>query len=112
MLSGGRTLSYEYDAEERITKVTDSVDGVTQYTYDAMGQLLTETVNGVAVNTMVYDNYGNIVSKNGTDISVFAIHHVGFRAWYYLQHHSKFNYADRPFTTFVEFTVLFSGDLN
>ena len=64
-LSQGRTLSYEYDAEERITKVTDSVDGVTEYTYDALGQLLTETVNGVVVNTMTYDNYGNILSKNG-----------------------------------------------
>jgi len=65
VLSGGRTISYEYDAEERITKVTDSVDGVTEYTYDALSQLLTETVNGVAKNTMVYDNYGNIKSKNG-----------------------------------------------
>ncbi len=64
-LSQGRTLSYEYDAEERITKVTDSVDGVTEYTYDALGQLLTETVNGVVVNTMTYDNYGNILTKNG-----------------------------------------------
>ncbi len=65
VLSGGRTISYEYDAEERITKVTDSVDGVTEYTYDELGQLLTETLNGEAVNTMVYDGYGNIVSKNG-----------------------------------------------
>ena len=66
VLSNGRTLSYEYDAEERITKVTDSVDGVTEYTYDALGQLLTETKDGETINTMVYDNYGNIVSKNGT----------------------------------------------
>ncbi|MFR1517684.1 MAG: RHS repeat-associated core domain-containing protein [Clostridia bacterium] len=65
VLSGGRTISYEYDAEERITKVTDSMDGTTLYTYDALGQLLTETHNGEPVNTMVYDNYGNIVSKNG-----------------------------------------------
>ena len=65
VLSDGRTLTYEYDAEERITKVTDSVDGVTEYTYDAMGQLLTETVNGEVVNEMVYDNYGNILQKNG-----------------------------------------------
>ena len=36
-----------------------------EYTYDALGQLLTETVNGVAVNTMTYDNYGNILTKNG-----------------------------------------------
>ena len=65
VLSGGHTISYEYDAEERITKVIDSVEGTTEYTYDALGQLLTETVNGVVKNTMVYDNYGNIKSKNG-----------------------------------------------
>ena len=65
ILSDGRILSYEYDPEERITKVTDSVDGVTEYTYDALGQLLTETQNGQVVNTMTYDNYGNILTKNG-----------------------------------------------
>ncbi len=65
VLSDGRTLSYEYDAEERITKVTDSFEGVTEYTYDALGQLQTETVNGEVVNEMVYDNYGNILQKNG-----------------------------------------------
>ena len=65
VLSGGRTISYEYDAEERITKVTDSVDGVTEYTYDALGQLLTETVNDTLVNAMTYDDYGNILTKNG-----------------------------------------------
>lgn len=67
VLSGGRTISYEYDAEERITKVTDSVDGTTEYTYDALGQLLTETRNGTVVNSMEYDNYGNIKSKNGVE---------------------------------------------
>ena len=67
VLSGGRTISYEYDADERITKVIDSVDGTTEYTYDALGQLLTETVNGTVVNAMSYDNYGNIRSKNGIE---------------------------------------------
>ncbi len=65
IFSDSRKVSYEYDPEERITKVTDSVDGVTEYTYDALGQLLTETVNGELVNSMEYDNYGNIKSKNG-----------------------------------------------
>lgn len=67
ILSDGRTLSYEYDAEERITKVTDSIDDTTEYTYDALGQLLTETVNGEIVNSIEYDNYGNITKKNGTE---------------------------------------------
>ena len=69
ILSDGRTLSYEYDAEERITKVIDSVEGTTEYSYDALGQLLTEKViqgnTTTVVNTMEYDNYGNITKKNG-----------------------------------------------
>ena len=75
LLSDGRTLSYEYDAEERITSVTESyktadnktITNITEYTYDALGQLLTESVNGSVVNSMKYDNYGNIVSKNGKE---------------------------------------------
>ncbi len=67
--SDGRTIDYEYDAEERITKVIDSVEGTTEYTYDVLGQLLTETKNGQAVNTMTYDNYGNILTKNGVSYS-------------------------------------------
>ena len=66
VFSDGRTISYEYDAEERITKVVDSVDGTTEYTYDALGQLIVEKKNGAAVNFMSYDNYGNIKTKNGT----------------------------------------------
>ena len=64
IFSDGRTISYEYDKEERITKVTDSLEGITEYTYDDLGQLLTETKNGVVINQMTYDNYGNILSKN------------------------------------------------
>ena len=72
ILSNGTTLSYGYDAEERITSVVETytvddtpVTNTTLYTYDALGQLLTETVNDEVVNTMKYDNYGNIVEKNG-----------------------------------------------
>ena len=72
ILSNGTTLSYGYDAEERITSVVETytvddtpVTNTTIYTYDALGQILTETVNGEVVNTMKYDNYGNIVEKNG-----------------------------------------------
>ena len=62
----GRTLRYTSDAEERITEVVDSVEGTTAYTYDALGQLLSETHNGVVQNAMRYDGYGNILAKNGT----------------------------------------------
>ena len=75
ILSDGRTLSYEYDAEERITKVTDSFSGVIEYTYDSLGQLLAEKYCAneddefVQTNVMTYDNYGNILSKNGVSYS-------------------------------------------
>ena len=72
ILSDGTTLSYTYDNEERIASVTETrtengepVVTTTLYTYDALGQLLTETVNGEVVNTMTYDAYGNITSRNG-----------------------------------------------
>ena len=72
ILSNGTTLSYGYDAEEHITSIVETytvdetpVTNTTLYTYDALGQLLTETVNGEVVNTMEYDNYGNITKKNG-----------------------------------------------
>ena len=63
--SNGRTITYGYDAEERINLVLDSANGITSYTYDALGQLLTEYVNAYVVNSMEYDNYGNIIKKNG-----------------------------------------------
>ena len=66
LLSDGRKLSYEYDAEERITKVTDSIEGVTEYTYDSLGQLKTETVKDVTTK-FEYDNYGNITAKGVVD---------------------------------------------
>ena len=72
ILSNGTTLSYGYDAEERITSVVETytvddtpVTNTTLYTYDALGQLLTETMNGEVINSMEYDNYGNITKKNG-----------------------------------------------
>lgn len=73
VLSNGTTLSYAYDAEEHITSVTEmyEVDGVpvvkvTSYTYDALGQLESETSNGVTTKFQ-YDNYGNITAKGIAD---------------------------------------------
>ena len=66
VLSGNRTISYEYDEEERITKVDDSIDGITEYTYDALGQLVTETKDSITTK-FEYDNYGNILDKGVVD---------------------------------------------
>ena len=59
----GRTLNYEYDEEERITKITGS-GSITEYEYDEQGQLVCEYYNGAIVNAMEYDGYGNITAKN------------------------------------------------
>ena len=37
----GRTLNYEYDEEERITKITGN-GSITEYEYDEQGQLVCE----------------------------------------------------------------------
>ena len=71
-MSDGRILSYEYDKEERIRKVSesdksapDTVVSETVYTYDSLGQLIKETRDGVVINEMTYDKYGNIKTRNG-----------------------------------------------
>ena len=73
VLSNGTTLSYAYDAEDHITSVTEmyEVSGVpvvkvTSYTYNALGQMLTETSNGITTK-FKYDNYGNILAKGVVD---------------------------------------------
>ncbi len=73
ILSNGTTLDYAYDNEERIISVVESYDvecdtvtNTTTYTYDALGQLETETVNGRTVK-FAYDGYGNITAKGAVD---------------------------------------------
>ena len=64
--ASGRKLSYEYDEEKRITQVQDSEEGVTTYCYDTLGQLCSETKNGVTTEFQ-YDAYGNLTAK-GEDV--------------------------------------------
>ncbi len=68
ILSDGRAISYDYDNEERIIKVNDTIDGIVEYTYDALGQLETETKDGKTTK-FEYDNYGNITAKGVVDES-------------------------------------------
>ena len=71
--SNGHTLSYLYDNEERIIDVRDSyviddvpIENTATYTYDALGRLETETIDGETVKYQ-YDNYGNILAKGICD---------------------------------------------
>lgn len=73
LLSDGRTLSYEYDSEKRITSVTESyktadnktITNITEYIYDAWGAITsaityterTEGVDIAAINPFRYRCY-------------------------------------------------------
>ena len=67
-ITGKSEYSYEYEGG-RIVRATEAEVGFTdgiviskvivntiKYSYDALGQLVSETVNGVVVNSMEYDN--------------------------------------------------------
>lgn len=62
----GRTIRYVYDGEQRITKIIDSDEneGITDYTYNDLGQLTREYKNGTET-IVTYDAYGNILTKGG-----------------------------------------------
>jgi RHS repeat-associated protein len=67
LVNNGRTIGYVYDkVGNRLTK-TDSVEGVTNYNYNANDLLLNETLvkNGVTISNSVYnyDNNGSTISR-------------------------------------------------
>ena len=68
VFSDERTISYKYDAEDRIIHIDDSISGVVDYTYNALNLLKSETINGVTTK-FIYDAYGNILEKGVVDES-------------------------------------------
>ena len=59
------SYSYLYDAQGNIIQITDPISGSTRkYTYDALGQMLTETI-GSTTYSYTYDSFGNIRSGKG-----------------------------------------------
>jgi RHS repeat-associated protein len=60
------TTQYQYDANERVTQVTNQDGKVTAYTYDANGNELTRTVDpsGLALKTTwTYDSANNVLTE-------------------------------------------------
>ena len=70
----GNTTSYQYDAENLLTKVTDALGNSTTYTYNAAGNLLTQTDGNGNTTTYQY-NSANLVSSK-TDPSGAAEHYT------------------------------------
>ena len=59
------TFGYTYDSKGNITKITNSGDDDITYTYDDLGQLISE-VKGNTTLTYTYDNAGNITAITST----------------------------------------------
>ena len=58
----GVVTQYTYDATGNITQISEDGEVKRSYTYDALNQLTSETRNGIA-ETYTYDNGGNILSR-------------------------------------------------
>lgn len=55
--------SYEYDALDNLTKVTDSRQKTTTYTYNAFGEVIQEVSPDRKTTTYTYDSAGNLKTK-------------------------------------------------
>jgi RHS repeat-associated protein len=78
--AGGGSLyqvSYVHDAIGRLTAKTDTVAGVShefQYAYDPLGQLVSVTRDGTPVETYVYDANGNRIQATVNGLTIDATH--------------------------------------
>ncbi len=60
----GNTTTFEYDALGRLIGVTDALGGETEYTYDEVGNRLTQTDPNGNTTSFEYDNLGRITTRN------------------------------------------------
>lgn len=74
--SGGASMSYTYDALNRVATAADAVAGSTAYGYDGVGNLQTVRYPNSVTNTYTYDSLyrlTNLVARNsGGTIASFA----------------------------------------
>ena len=69
--TGDYRICYEYDAEDRITRMSDTLGSDITYRYDERGQLIFASTDGY----ITYDKYGNIMTKGG------KVYTYGVGAW-------------------------------
>ncbi|HQU93029.1 MAG TPA: DUF6531 domain-containing protein, partial [Pyrinomonadaceae bacterium] len=60
---GSETTQYEYDSRLNITKVTDALLNETTYTYDGLGNRLTQT-DVLGTQSWTYNNLGQVLTYN------------------------------------------------
>ncbi|MDT8388632.1 MAG: DUF6531 domain-containing protein, partial [Thiogranum sp.] len=66
------TTAYGYDTQDRLTSVTDPVNGNTTYAYDDLGNLLSQTSPDTGTTTYQYDTAGNLIQKTDAMGQVFT----------------------------------------
>ena len=68
-LSTGRTVSYGYDSQFRLTHVTDPAGGVTEYTYDGTSSRIhtIKDARGIVFLTNEYDANGRVILQTQAD---------------------------------------------
>ena len=59
--AGSDTITYAYDAQDRLTRAVHGVD-TTTYGYGTNGELKTKTVPGSGTTTYTYDAFGNLLT--------------------------------------------------
>ena len=66
------TTVYDYDVADRLTSVTDPINGNTTYAYDDLGNLISQTNPDTGTTAFQYDAAGNLIQKTDAKGQVFT----------------------------------------
>jgi RHS repeat-associated protein len=68
-VAGGRTVTYTYDSQFRLSQVTDPAGGVTEYTYDGTSSRIhtIKDARGIVYLTNAYDVNGRVILQTQAD---------------------------------------------
>ena len=66
------TTGYGYDVADRLTSVTDPINGNTTYAYDDLGNLVSQTSPDTGTTSFQYDGAGNLTQKTDAKGQVFS----------------------------------------
>lgn len=70
--SADATTQYDYDTADRLTSVTDPVNGNTLYVYDDLGNRLSQTSPDTGTTTFGHDSAGNVTARTDAKGQVFG----------------------------------------
>jgi YD repeat-containing protein len=71
-----RVVSYDYNDKGQLTKVTDPMGGVTEYTYDFNRILTIKDARGIIFLTNEYDDGGRVIKQTQADGSTYEFEYT------------------------------------